>query len=60
MPVGVLSLLTLFNRDDEVVREYYTKMIQRFVLATLDEMSALHMEVDMLRHMANMPNMPPQ
>jgi len=38
--------------DEDVLRNYYLKMIQRFVNISLDELSALEMEVGVLQHMA--------
>jgi len=42
------------SRDEDVVREFYLKLVQRFVNNSLDEIGALDMEVEMLRHMAAM------
>jgi len=40
------------SRDEDVVREFYLKLVQRFVNTTLDEYGGLDMEVEMLQHMA--------
>jgi immunoglobulin-binding protein 1 len=40
------------GRDEEVVRQFHLKLIQRFVNSSLDELCSLEMEVGMLRHMA--------
>jgi len=40
------------QREDEVVRDYYQKMIQRHINTALDELCSLEMEVGVLRHMA--------
>jgi len=39
------------TRDEDVMREFYLKMIQKFVNVSLDEMNGLSMEMDMVRHM---------
>ena len=39
------------TRDEDVLREYYLKLIQKFVNTSLDELSSLEMEVGVLRHM---------
>jgi len=40
--------------DEDVHRDYYLKLIQRFVNTTLDELTSLEMEVGVLKHMARM------
>lgn len=42
------------SRDEDVMREFYLKMIQRFVNTSLDEIGSLDMELEMLAHMAAM------
>ena len=42
------------TRDEDVVRDYYLKLIQKFVNTSLDELSSLEMEVGVLRHMEKM------
>jgi len=42
------------SRDDDVLREYYLKLIQRFVNISLDELNSLEMEVGVLKHMARL------
>jgi len=42
------------KRDEDVLRGYYLKLIQRFVNTTLDELTSLEMEVGVLKHMARM------
>jgi len=40
------------TRDEDVLRDYYLKLIQRFVNTSLDELCSLEMEVGVLIHMA--------
>merc|ERR1719291_437422 len=40
------------TRDEDVIRDYHLKLIQRFVNITLDELNSLEMEVGVLKHMA--------
>jgi len=40
------------SRDEDVLRDYHLKMIQRFVNTSLDELNSLEMEVGVLKHMA--------
>jgi len=40
------------TRDEDVLRDYHLKMIQRFVNTSLDELNSLEMEVGVLQHMA--------
>ena len=39
------------SRDEDVLRDYYLKLIQKFVNTSLDELTSLEMEVGVLRHM---------
>ena len=39
------------HRDEELVRKYYLKLIQSFVLSTFDEIASYEMEKSMLHHM---------
>jgi len=47
---GVLS--GSLTRDEDVVRRYHLKLIQKFINTTLDELCSLEMEVGVLKHMA--------
>jgi len=40
------------TKDEDVLRNYHLKMIQRFVNLSLDELNSLEMEVGVLKHMA--------
>jgi len=40
------------TKDEDVLRDYHLKMIQRFVNLSLDELNSLEMEVGVLKHMA--------
>ena len=40
------------TRDEDVLRDYYLKLIQKFVNTSLDELASLEMEVGVLQHMA--------
>ena len=40
------------THDEDVIRDYHLKMIQRFVNTSLDELNSLEMEVGVLKHMA--------
>jgi len=40
------------TQDEDVLRDYNLKMIQRFVNTSLDELNSLEMEVGVLKHMA--------
>jgi len=40
------------HRDEEVVRNYHIKLILRFINTAIEEISSIHMEVGVLRHMA--------
>lgn len=42
------------TRDEDVMREFYLKLIQRFVNTSLDEIGSLDMELEMLAHMEAM------
>ena len=42
------------TRDEDVLRDYYLKLIQKYVNTSLDELSSLEMEVGVLRHMEKM------
>ena len=45
------AVLAGASRDEDVLRDYYLKLIQKFVNTSLDEMSSLSLEVGVLRHM---------
>jgi len=40
------------ERDEDVTRQFYLKLIQKYINVSLDEMCSLEMEVGVLRHMA--------
>jgi len=40
--------------DEDVLRDYYLKLIQKSVYTSLDELASLEMEVGVLRHMAKL------
>merc|ERR1719435_303286 len=42
------------TRDEDVVRDYHLKLIQKFINTSLDEICSLEMEVGVLKHMARM------
>ena len=46
------SVLAGVTHDEDVLRDYYLKLIQKFVNTSLDELVSLEMEVGVLQHMA--------
>lgn len=42
------------SRDEDVMRDFHLKLVQRFVNTSLDEIGSLDMELEMLSHMAAM------
>ena len=42
------------THDEDILRDYFLKLIQKFVITSMDELSSLKMEVDVLRHMAKL------
>ena len=45
------TLVSGADRDEDLVRDYYLKLIQKHVNNSLDELSSLEMEVGVLQHM---------
>lgn len=39
------------TRDEDLLRDLHIKMVEKCVITALDELAALHMEVDVLQHM---------
>ena len=46
------SVLAGATHDEDILRDYYLKLIQKFVNSSLDELVSLEMEVGVLQHMA--------
>lgn len=46
------SVISGASRDEEILRNYFLKLIQAFVNTSLDELASLEMEVGVLQHMA--------
>jgi len=46
------AVLSGASKDEDVLRDYHLKMIQRFVNTSFDELNSLEMEVGVLKHMA--------
>ena len=48
------TVLAGATHDEDILRDYYLKLIQKFVNSSLDELSSLEMEVGVLQHMAKL------
>ena len=44
------SVISGASRDEDTLRDYYLKLIQKFVNTSLDELASLEMEVSVLQH----------